>query len=209
MAFENPAAYTEVDPSSQLSSSGNKFIFTGLTRDASTYYYKDWGVDFWSGDFSFKFKAQATSGDDAGMSHHVTVANAVDDLKAIFDDVGENALTVRLRNIAAGALNITLIEIDAATVFFDNFVGADATDYWCQYKRVGGTLSLLIYSDEFITLVDTLTVVLQNTDSFRYLYPIQSWNDGSAVAITGFIEEIDLGLAVISGFPFFFDAGHY
>lgn len=196
MAFENPTNYVEVDPSSQLSSSGNKFIFTGLIRNVDTYFYKDCGVDFWSGDFEFKFKIQGTSGDDAGRSQHLTLANTIDDFSAISLDAGQNAICGALRK-DPGIMRISIYEVDGTSFYVDGFVGVLATDYWVTLKRVGTTLIKFIYADEFITLVDTLSLSLHNLDSFRYLYPVQSANDGNIQALTGYIEDIDLGLGIV------------
>lgn len=191
MAFENPAVYTEVDPSGQLSYLGNKFIFTGLSRDADTYFWKNVSI---SGDFEFKFKIQGTSGDTAGLSQHLTLANALNDYNGLLNDAGENAICCALRDEDAGVLMLRIYEVDGTTLYSDTYLGTSATDYWCKFRRVGSTLYKLIYTDEFITLVDTLTLALHNVDTFTILYPIQSWNNGTTQTLTGYIEDIDLGL---------------
>lgn len=212
MAFENFTTYTEFDEKGSVSVAANRIDIDTLTRDEIARVFKDFGVDFFDGDFEHRTHYNMSFvGNPASVVFHWQLANVVKDGFAM-QSANDDYLALRFLG-----QNIRLVEFDNSTLYEDIFAISLDTDYYTRIIRdesIGtyGTLSCLIYSDaERTTLVDTLSVTLHTSKKdFRYLYAVNTLDTGSVEpGITAFFENYDLQLVAFSGFPFFFDSGHF
>lgn len=202
MAVEDFTTYTEVDSDSSLTVIASRIDFDTLSRNEEAYVYKDFGIDYWEGDFEFLMDFEITSGVEGSVVIACLLSNLVDDAFGIYNASGD-FLGIRLW--PAGGGGIQLSEVDGGSFYADTFPTLDLnTRYYLRYKRnesIGlyGTLICLIYSDSARTvLLDTLSIALHSSKKdFRYKYGSNAWNTGETIALTGDISNLDLGLVNI------------
>ncbi len=205
MADENFTTYTEVDPNSKITVIASKVSWSDLrSRNVDAYVYKDFGVNFFSGNFSINLTYRQISGSGQTAAGQCwTLANLVDDAQGIAVASGDYLSIVCSVGVAANNKTIQLEELDGGTkhVSAADFDVTEGTDYYLTVSRdeaVGtyGTLTLKVYTDSArTTLVDTQTITLHSSKKdFRYLYGLQSRNtgDGGTVEWDGQVEDLEV-----------------
>lgn len=195
--YEDLTTYTEVDPSSQLAVTSATATATALSRNTSTYLYKDFGAAYFAGDFSFDFECKIVDF-SANYAGCLTMAlnNAVQDYQAAYNAAGY----VQGVYVAySSGCQIFLHELHAGSQYNSGTFGATAnTNYYMTFRRNAsagtfGTLYLDIYSDAARTaLITTLSLVLHSNTSFRYLDIFQSINSGSSLWTSAVIKNVSL-----------------
>lgn len=188
-------SFTEVDPGNDLSQTAARSTWVNLSDNDAAYLYKDYGVDHFSGDFEHLLDAQLVASDNDVAAGFWGLANALGEMNADFRASPNRMLNAHFYRTALGARQLALREYGNGVleVWSDFYVCAIGTTYYQKIKRVGNTLTDEIYSDAARTiLLDTLTLVLNYTDNFRYLYGAQTdeWNSGAV--ISGWVENLDL-----------------
>jgi len=168
--------FTEVDPSSDITVTANEITIDTLRRDVSAGVYKDFGTDYFSGDFEFEWDFDFT----AEVGNYGATS--------LFALTPTNLLT-REDRLAANSGFDVYIGIDtgnAIRTFLRDWVtdSADQTGsgytvprrFWYTLTRVGSTITLKIYIDSDRTsLYDTLTINNGAAPSYRYLYAMSSF----------------------------------
>lgn len=180
------ADYTEVDPNNHIDVTQFKCQANGLTRNEDAYVYKDFGVNYFDGDFEHEFKTHTIAGDGMAirtwlMANDVPPFNAAPYIM-IIQWVG--SIYVYSANGASD---------------YDGYTAGDGwtadSDRWIRINRTGtgvGAITCKIYTDAFSTLDDTLVIDDYGVD-FRYLYAMHSYNSGNSVSDSVcFIENLDL-----------------
>lgn len=194
--------YTENDPGGVLTVAGSTVTFVDADWDNQTMVYKDYGADHFSmeHDWQFKFSFQV---DDFGTTEAGLVCfwGLSDVLQTRYQ--WQNNPEEALCCFAYGNLGVQeVVGIEE----FDGVGGAvrdtydiiEGTKYWVDLTfdadaGTYGTITAKIYTDAFVTLVDTLTVVLTHTVTYRYLFVYNGFDSGSTGAqyeTDGFVEHI-------------------
>lgn len=201
MAFEDFTTYTESDPGSDISITSSKITMTNLqSRDSESYVYKDFGANYFDGDWENQCTWEITLIDPSARTDFM-FANVVDDTLALEsgDYIGGN----NQRSSPGTNYYVILRELDGGTGYQD--LGSDfsvSTPYYDTFKRyegVGtyGTAYRDIYSDsDRTTLAWGLSVTLHSSKKdFRYRYPLNTYNSGIAAKnVSGYIENLDLAV---------------
>ena len=200
MALENFTTYTEVDTNSHISKTSTRVTWSNLNRNEDAYLYKDFGIGYFEGDFTVNLTLNITSPDESGTYEHIlTLANSLDDFKGI-DDASGDALTIQHLSQSGTTTRIAVQELDGGTLYTSSYYNITAnTAYYLKIIRdesVGtyGTLYCYIYSDAArTTLLSTLSVTLHTSKKdFRYIYPIQTYNDSNNFPMGGYVENLNL-----------------
>ena len=211
MAIEDFTTYIEVDSGSSLTVTSSTITGSTVTRTEDALVYKDKGVNHFDGDFTHLIDLNTSSVASFALAVSWALTNDIDDLKALLD--GNKDFIYIQHQVGTQYL---LSERFSGSTFFDFATLTDGQTYYVTINRdesiiPHGQLSCFIYSDSGrTTLVDTLLLALHAKLDFRYVYGIMSFNDGNAGSTDITISNLNLQEAIeISGFPFFFDAGHY
>ena len=200
MALEDFTSYTEVDTNNRLTIISSRVAWAALGDDETAYLYKDKGANFFDGNFTHLLTMQIATGSDSSTWKGTwLLANVVDDLFQLESDA-ENLLTILLETSGGGNPYIRLYEQAAGGGYFSSqYTLSFDTPYYLKVVRdeavgTNGTLYLYMYSDaDRATLLDTLELTLNAKNDFRYIYAINSRNDGSAQEQTGFVENLEIG----------------
>ena len=203
MAIENFITYTEVDPNSHISVTASKVTFTGLARNEDAYVYKDFGVDFFAGDFEILLTMKISSSQSGVFITPWLLGNNIDDAYNVVN-------SLRLyHNMQFGTdPRITLQEWISGTPYTGGFyVFTLGTVYYLKIVRdesvgIYGTLYCYVYSNAARTvLLATLSLALHSNANFRYLYPINTSNDGFNFVATGYTENFDVDTTIPTFIP--------
>jgi hypothetical protein len=198
--YEDFSLYDETDPSGVMSVIANEASFSNLTRATSTYLKKDFGAAHF-GDYSIDFDYRVSACSSGSLNFNgsfIVLSNSIGDWQAIKNAGGAQHGVFGGNNGASRFL--CLSEIAAGTGYSSGlsmFAPALNTTYHCRLKRdmsVGayGSITLEVYSDTAHTqLLNSQTLALHSSQSFRYLYIIQSVNSGhSTVSMSGSISNV-------------------
>ena len=202
MATENLTTYVEVDPNSRFSVTQTRVTISGLLgSDSDHYVYKDFGVDYFSGDFTIDLTIRISS--TAAVSGGILwcLANVIDswmDLR----NANESALAIELARGSDPPTNqLNIREADSGTVYTGATYNISVnTTYYLTVKRdegIGtyGTIYLYIYSDAARTSLITSSSIALHTSKkdFRYHYAIMSQKySGWTGAISGYVEDFEI-----------------
>jgi len=170
---------------------------SGLTRTTdNSYVYKDFGADYFDGDFEFEFEIYVdecqTSSTQYNRCQFVVLCNQLGDFAAIRNTSemaflyldGESGVHFKAGNRDGDGGGDTG---DQVTISID-------TLYYLTMSRSGSTLTIDIYSDAGKTsLVGTTSVNLDSGFKFRYLMPMQSLDLLTAYDCDSYIQNLFLG----------------
>jgi hypothetical protein len=192
--------YIKVDPNGRFVVTSTLITVTGLRRDEDAYIYKDFGVNFFNGDFTHELKAQCDSaGTNLGILPIWAVTNDIDDVKGLADN-SKSFYYSYVQEVSPNAQYV-LVEVNAGSFTLDTSNLSLDTTYYTTINRdyVGGLLTMLIYSDSGRTvLVDTLSVSLPVQLDLRYAFAVSSFNSGTDQSVNGLVGDLDLGLDIHS-----------
>jgi len=188
MPTEDFTTYTEVDPNSHITVTASKCETLNIARNEDAYVYKDRGAGHFS-DFEFLFTVRTKTGGHASSIVYVAVVgNSVDDWNGLTAGIG-----VKIQGDPNPPYTICLLGRNTTET---GYGCPDNTVRYCTLNRTGATVKLYIYSDAARTnLLTTLQITLNSADnvSYRYVYGMQSGNDGYSYAFTGvYIQDLDL-----------------
>jgi len=186
--YEDFTTYIEQDANYHIAATELEITFENLDCNEDAWVRKDFGIDFFSGNFAHQLMVKATGHDDAGMAGVWAMTNILDDLKGIEDASGDFLSLIMLYDTGASAYKLRLRECDSGTLYDDDYTIAVDTEYYLTIHRdetVGsfGTLYCYVYSDaERTDLIDTLAIALHTSKKdFRYLFGVNSYNSAAAV----------------------------
>ena len=209
MPYEDFTTYVEVDPNSHISVAANVLTLTGIARNENAYVYKDFGVAYFSGDFTHLVDAIYTS--LTGASPFLVswaLGNVIGGMLSVWASPN-SALVVYRAETSGGTANIIIIESDGGTQYSSLY--ADSYSPQNRYHKIvrdelvgaNGTIYVYIYSDSArTTLISTLSIALHTSKKdYRYIYAAQSFNYGDGGTFTGRNENLDLNIAPTFEWP--------
>lgn len=199
MATEDFTTYTEVDTNSKLTVTSSRVAWASLGDNQTAYLYIDKGTGFFSANFTHYLTVQINTGSqDNSIKAGWLLANVVGDLFAI--EVAEGSYLTLLLRAISGSPYLEMEERVGDTAYAgDQYAISFDTPYYLTLKRdesagTYGTLYLYVYSDSARTnLLTTKSSTLHEKADFRYIYAVNSRNDGSAQTQSGFLEELEVG----------------
>lgn len=194
MANEDFTTYTKVDPDGKLTVTSAKVAATALPQNGTgqSYVYKDKGVGFFTGNFSHNFEIQATAHSGNSYYSYWGVSNQIADRAATTN--GYDVLIL----FDGANYQIYFEEINSGSFYQATYQISGSTSYYCTFRRntavgANGTIYLDIYSDSGrTTLLTTLTLTLHAATNWRYIYGVQSNDNGNATTMTGFTQNLNL-----------------
>lgn len=189
--------FTEVDPNNRIAVAAGTVTATALTRNEDASVYKDYGAGRFGPGFVHDFEVTPQSADNYGLVVVWAVSNTVDDAKA-WADASNQAVLVRVASSSAGAHIWRLLCTETVLGTTGAVAWVDGTTY---YWRIDWTDTVTcrarVYSNAArTTLIDTMTVLTAADRSYRYLFPVNSYNDANAATITCSVSN--LAISVIS-----------
>jgi len=196
--------YIELDANSTMSISDDTITYTETTRDEISRVYKDFGANYFDGDFVHYIDVKTTAHSNPGLIICWGMANSVKNAKAWVTD-SDNYFHVRFQY--ATGHKITLEEGLNGSYYTDTYSATVDTWYYLKIVRdesVGdyGTLSCFIYSDsDRTTELDELSLTLHSSKKdFRYLYAFNSYDDNHPTyllsgEITNLVVSSDLNVS--------------
>ena len=198
MATENLLDFTKVDPNSRMTLAPNQVV-SELFRDESAYLYDDKGADHFDGDFEHRFECELVSLGSNSANPSVVIAglaNALDDWYNLRED-GEDGIGLFATYDGTNA-QFYAYEINGTNDYFDgNATLTKDQNYFFRSVRddsegTYGTYYIYVYSDDYITLVDTFSLTLHAKNDFQYFYAISSRNTGVARDLNTIVQNFDL-----------------
>jgi len=193
-AYEDFTTYAEVDPSGNLTRNGTSIAINNMTRGVAAGIYKDFGAGYFTGDFTFNWRFDFTSG--VG-TYPATSIFALTPVYSLTRDNRDNANTGFDIYIGTNSSNTDIITFlrDWVTNSADqtNSIYDPPKSFWYTLTRVGSTLTLQIYMDESrTTLYDTLVINNGAAPAYRYFYPLSSMNSSfnPGETITGTLGDV-------------------
>ena len=182
-AREHTDWYTKVDNSVNehfMTAIGHTVDFD-IDKNYVSYLARDFGADYFSGDFSHTFEIFSKTPDQGNSRCFIwALSDQIGDLEAI-DVAGGNFDAIWLDSDATHfAMVIRTIRSGAQTSTSETSDLPHNTPYYAGIVRVGTAYTLSIYSDkDMITLAtDAVSVNASSALSSRYFYFISSWNQG-------------------------------
>jgi hypothetical protein len=190
---EDLTTYTEVDAGADITVAADTITFTDLSRNVESYVYKDFGTDYWSGDFEHRFKVNYSASAASGLVQVWGMANSVESIENITQHISiwlyAGRFYIRERDVSW----------DAGTSLISGI--ATDTDYYLKIVRddsegTYGTLYLYVYSDlNFSTLIGSTSLALRVKLDFRYIYALSTYNDSNAATVSGTVSYLQLDTA--------------
>lgn len=201
MELFNTPPYIKTDPNGRYTISGSKLRIdiAGLRRNETAHIRKD-GLSLDGTNVVHRFAAQMDiSSVPNSVMYPWGLSSIVNDYRYILVNNEECLNIAFVRSV--GVINIIVQEFINGAAFTDFFVGAVNTEYrfivdWDKTIGAFGRVTVEIYDDEYITLVDTIFVNLHSFETYTNFYPINSFNNGGSQASDGFCQNYDLGIPV-------------
>lgn len=210
MAKEDFTTYTEVDPNNHIELVGTDHIDHAGYRNEDAYLYKDMGAGHFT-DFEHKVDVRSDFLQDYGCGFPWMLANAVDDYVGL-KDANETCIGIRLIRYADDTRHLNLLELYEGNIAAPEMSPAPSANTWYYLliKKTGTSLLMGIYStanlrdagDATDGDVDNLSLTLHANHSFRYIFAVNTWNDGQSGPINNDIEDLDLQEAAAVGRSF-------
>jgi hypothetical protein len=209
-ATQDFSTYTEVDPNSHLSVSAYQVTFSHINRDEFAGVYKDFGEDYFSGDFQVDFTVKSTDFADYTGTGYIAVWAMTDNLTDLRTIQNNNdcASFLWLKR-ALGSTKYPSFSLSsyspAGDAISGTYKGVINTDYYITIVRseaVGfGTLTAYIYSDSAReNLLQTLDLEYTSKDDYRYNWATLTVDtDESVLWCDGYVK--DMSLTSTSGAP--------
>jgi len=192
LALEDFTTYTEVDPGSDLTVAANTITATNwYPRNTDTYVYSDKGANHFGAAFTHTFDANMENTKNAGLYWSpYCLSNVLDDTYGL-RTANEDGLHVQF------TYNVGIRLVDTKDFSKDAYTGAewvDENDLWFTVERTSETaVSCKIYTDSGRTnLEDTLVVAIDTGTRYRYVYGINSRNNGDTDSGDSTSRNLDL-----------------
>ncbi len=204
MAVEDFGNFTEVDPNSRITKTTRRVTWADWNRNDDALVYKDFGVDYFNGNFVFLCTLRLTVLDSGFFGAILTLANTIDILQDM-DIASAPFLTIRLSLKFGTHIDLAVWEqgesIDEILLLWTTYANTDLYLSFQRDESVGanGTLYCYIFSDAArSTLINSASIALAAKTDFRYLYALQSWHpDELDFTTDGYVENLDLEAAIL------------
>lgn len=193
---EDLTEYTEYEDSSKdpFNVTPDSVVVTDLSRDEDAHIYDDMGVGFFNGDFTHYQKVKITASDADGLVPVWSLMNVVDSVRPVQVANGD-FLTVYL-NYNAVNFKIFLYECNGGSIQTDDINISLSTDYYLKIIRresvgANGTLYCYVYTDSAMAnLLGTLSLALGSKNDFRYIYAVNSYDDGNTYKMSAVVSDL-------------------
>ena len=198
---EDYNTYIEVDPGTNITINSATELHHDALQNSSDYLYKDFGAGYFK---NFTHELEIEQIDPSNTNRFWccwNVANDVGDWKALLDG---NKTYLSIRVVKRTGFDLQLLEINGGVEGKDETIVelSEDTPYYLTIKRAGTSFTCDVYSDSARkTLVRALSLVLTipTSQSFRYLYATQSYNNGVGEHCQGEARDLDLGAGLPMG----------
>jgi len=176
---ENFTSYTEIDPNNHIELVGTNHIDYIAHNDEDTYLYKDKGIDYFGSDWEHKLDLKPVSSSEAFDGTDVNLlSNDIDDAMGLVD-ADKTYVTIGVEKHGSS------YKFSVAECYLGSYYSSAlytytlGTWYYLTIQKVGTSLTCKIYSDNLRTiLLTTLSLTLHGDHKFRYIFPVNIWNDG-------------------------------
>lgn len=188
----------------QLTATADQIVTTTaatLTTAMVAYVTYDYTAAYWSGNFDFTFKFQATAAESGAIVYPFALGNATVGAVGAKIVAADNMIVLKFDGTTP---NMTLIEVDGGVITNADTSAtmAVATTYYIRVVRdmaasANGTIYAYIYTDpEMTILFDWLSVTAGETvvasRSYRYFYAFSSAGVAGTQKFTGFVQYLVL-----------------
>jgi len=174
---EDFTTYTEVDPNSHISKTAYHVDFQD-NRNETAYLYKDYGAGNFA-DFThlLDIKNAAEAGSRQGQCY--VLANDIGEGRWMWTS-GKTAMGLYIWDNASNRRLFLFEWYNGAEYDSSNFNAVVDAWYYLKVVKSGASLNCYVYSDSARTnLLATLSLNLQGSWTFRYIYAAQTWNSGN------------------------------
>lgn len=191
MAVEDLTTYTEQDTGTNLTVTATKVNVVGIDGFDDAYLYKDYTADFFNAIDALFETLCSNVGTNFPTEGGCGFSNVAGAYRAT---IGSTAPW------ASWTTSATFSLVRGSYAARDDYAASLSTIYYCRMERAAGsdTITLKIYSDSGrTTLLDTLSIAgLGTATKYRYAYAfVHHASDESNTEFTGYLENIDLGIA--------------
>ncbi len=196
MAYEIYTGYTEVDSPGRLTVATNQIDCMLLDDDETSYIYKDFTSNYFSGDYECRLHFKHTAGTTGtvylwAMTNDIaspigTLIDANNDLQCL--SYSNNVFTLTERNNTASTSDTSTHASPAIAINTDYYIRI------CRDEATGtnGTLYAYIYTDSnYQDLCDILSVTLTEKKDFQFLWAVSGvGNGGGETTISAIIDHL-------------------
>lgn len=202
-AEEDYTTWEEVDGGNDITVIDDTITWVNLPRSVESYVYKDYGVDYFDGNFQHNFTFQIDSS-VAGSAVAVWVlANDIDDFSGLKTNEKSHLRIFTDNPSIPDEVRLYIGEINGTDYYQSSSkVITEATPYYVTVSRneaVGtyGTIYCKFYTNDTRTnLVDTISLTLhESKKDFRYLYSLSASNSGYSYKTSGVVSNLTLAIA--------------
>ena len=203
--FQNFSNYVEVDELNDMTVTDYTITVIDQPKNRDGHVYKDFGVNYFSGDYEFQIGLKLIAGDPLVSVYDwfACVSNEIGDYQEVSNFQG-----LYLRRAGSAPLYRLGITSKVGGVgAFDYYAISLNTMYYVNFSRIGTDLYGHIHSDEARTnLLHTLHLSSVETNAWRYIYGVMARDAPSGSAeISTYCEKLDIGGVVIEGY----ESGYY
>lgn len=199
MAIEDFTGYTEVDTGDDITVTASKCTATNLPENMGSYVRKNFGANYFSGDFKHDFTFKWTSASADGV--YIGVYAVSDDYQSLVDMDGNNkGLRIIVIADIVGSEYLELKDYATGNGANDGWAGTitQGTTFYMTLMRVGTTATLNVYSDSARTSLVISLHIHDVVDKYSTVYPIVCMNHTGG-GNTSTYEFSNLNLNLITG----------
>jgi hypothetical protein len=201
MAFQNLAAWTEVDPGNDITLGATQISWVTLARASDSYAYDDFGIDNFSDDVNMQFECQFSNKVGVGKVPGMFIlANIIghSDFIATTDDCVRIQITTTPTMVLSAWRNGSQRDANGSVAL------SYGVTYYCTFNRdetigANGRYTLTIRTGSHTGAV--IDVVICDPDTkidYRYIYTA-SMEDAASGTIDGFFQNLDIAVPLASG----------
>lgn len=192
LGLQDFSGYTVADENSDLTVTTNKIEYDTMRRDANTYVVKDFGANFFDGDFEVHFESEMT----VCQTQNSTYFTSFTQVNGTFDNpIGDNIGAVHWLSQANSLRRISVASReDGPDIDFRQASGTTWPLTWFEYKRSGTTITLKGYDGaDKQNLTTNLSLTGVTVTPYRYFYALAARNSDSfpSASQTGYVQNVD------------------
>ena len=199
VVYEDFTTWSETDEGSDLSVAENTITITDLlSRDEDSFVEKDFGADYFSGDFEVWIDVNMSKAEIGSVTGIFELSNYQGNTRQARIQFSTD-IAVSFGNVDGSTPNISIKQQIGNDIINDITTEtlSLSTDYYLKIVRdesVGdyGTATVYVYSDSNrSTLVDSVSITLYHRIAYRYVHVAASYDDGyNALKSSGTISNL-------------------
>lgn len=201
--YEDFTTYIEQDVNSHITVDELTITFENLDRNEDAWVRKDFGADYFSGDFTHQMTTKATGSIPTSSQPYAVIwgiTNIIDDLLGIIAASSDFLILALVYGTSGIAPYLELRECDSGVQYLSAHDIEEHVEYYLTVHRdesVGtfGTLNCYVYSDsERTDLITTLSLALHTSKKdFRHLFALNSYNSEiTPFPISGVVSNLQI-----------------